>query len=29
MRFSFNFLGAPPISLSEFKEYKPKTTIGI
>ncbi len=28
MRFSFNFLGAPPISLSELKEYKPKTIMG-
>jgi hypothetical protein len=28
MRFSFNFLGAPPISLSELKDYKPKTIMG-
>ena len=28
MRFSFNFLGAPPISLAELKEYKPKTIMG-
>jgi hypothetical protein len=25
IRFSFNFLGAPAISLAEFTEYKPKT----
>jgi len=28
MRFSFNFLGAPPISLAELKDYKPKTVMG-
>jgi hypothetical protein len=28
MRFSLNFLGAPPISLAELKEYKPKTIMG-
>jgi hypothetical protein len=28
MRFSFNFFGAPPISLAEFKDYKPKIIMG-
>jgi len=28
MRFSFNFLGAPPVSLTELKTYKPKTVMG-
>jgi len=28
MRLSVNFLGAPPISLSEIKDYKPKSIMG-
>ncbi len=28
IRFSFNYLGAPAISLAEFKDYRPKTIMG-